>query len=132
MKKIIRTFVFSVVALYLTSLWNGGFSIKGDVFVFVEFAIAFTIVFLVIRPILRLVLFPVNFLTFGIVGSVLNFLLFYLVFYLFPEFKISAWTFPGGNFLGTQLPKVYLSSTVNFLVVIISISFLTSLFETFL
>ncbi len=132
MKKIFRTFAFSGIALYFTSLWNHGLQVQKEPVIFLEFALAFTLVALFIKPILKLILFPINFLTLGLVGTLVNLLLFYFLFSLFPELKILAWDFPGAKFGIVQIPGFHLSSFLNFIVVIFSISFLISLFENFL
>ncbi len=132
MKRLFRILIFSSTAVYLTSLWNKGFSFKGDLLVLLEFAAVFTIVFFLIRPILKIIVWPFNLLTFGFVGGVVNLLLFFGLFYLFPEFRITSWTFPGGNFLGVNLPKIYINEFWNFFLVIFSISFLISFLDNLL
>ena len=129
MKRLIRTAVFSIVGVYLTSLWNQGFIVNTDFWLMFKFALLFTFVFSIIRPILKLILFPINFFTFGLVGSFVNLLLFFFVFKLFPQMQINSWHFQGGWIFGFHLPEMYISHAVNFILVIFSISFFVSLLD---
>lgn len=132
MKRIFRTLVFSGIALYLTSLWNHGLQLRNKPIIFIEFAILFAIVTLFLRPLLKSIVLPINLFTFGLSGFILNLLLFYLIFTFFPELKITGWTFPGVDLSVLKIKSFYLNQTINFFVVIFSISFIISLLETFL
>ena len=132
MKTIFRTFIFSATATYLTSLWNGGFNIGTDILTLIKFSAVFTFVFLIINPLLKLLLLPINFLTFGLLGSIINLLLFYIIFSFFPQIKIGPWDFGGLNLGFIFIPAFHLNAWVNFIVVILSISFLISLIDSLL
>ncbi|GIW63395.1 MAG: hypothetical protein KatS3mg091_197 [Patescibacteria group bacterium] len=122
MKKIARTFLFTLISVYLTTLWNTGFNISTNLENLIYISVVLTIVFLIIQPILKLIIFPINFMTMGILGAILNFILFYFVFN----------TFLGVNISGINLFGIYFSPLINLIIVVLSISFINNLLDKFL
>ncbi|GIW63078.1 MAG: hypothetical protein KatS3mg090_0904 [Patescibacteria group bacterium] len=122
MKKIARTFLFTIISVYLTTLWNQGFNISTDIENLIYISVILSIVFLVIQPILKLIIFPINFVTMGVLGAVLNFILFYYVFN----------NFLGINIFETTLLGIKLSPLFNLVLVVLSITFINNLLDKLL
>jgi putative membrane protein len=59
---------------------------------------------LIIIPLLKVVFLPLNILTLGIFTWVINVIALYLLTTIIPTFRLVPYNFPGGNFLGMNLP----------------------------
>src|SRR3989344_6290262 len=122
MKKIFRMIIFSVVAIFLTALWNKGFVIKADSMIYLKAALIIAAVYYLIVPVSKLILLPLNILTFGLVSIVFYALIFYFLLNRFNLISIEEWIFPGAKILGITLGKIKISSTANIFVSSFSIS----------
>lgn len=60
---------------------------------------------LIIIPLLRVVFLPLNILTLGIFTWVLNVIALYLLTTIIPNFKLVPYNYPGGEFLGVNIPS---------------------------
>ncbi|MFZ6035149.1 MAG: phage holin family protein [Patescibacteria group bacterium] len=108
MKKISRMIIFSLIALYLTTLWNQGFIIEASPWVFVKAALLSAVVYYMVRPLTKLVLLPLNILTMGMVGVAVYCLLFYLSASFFSLVSVTGWTFQGIDI--TQTANIFVSA----------------------
>ena len=129
MKKIFRMIIFSVVAIFLTSLWNKGFIIKEDPMIYLKAALIIAAVYYLIVPVSKLILLPLNILTFGLVSIVFYALIFYFLLNRFNLISIEEWIFPGAKILGITLGKIKISETSNIFVSSFSISAIINLLE---
>ncbi len=124
-------FIFSSVALYLTSLWNGGFHVNFSPAVFIRTILLVAVFYYLIMPITRLILLPINFLTLGLISTVIYFLLFYFFFTRFALIQIKPWDFhglPPGT--GLYLVKsLHINYVMNVLLSSFSLSFIIRLLE---
>jgi uncharacterized membrane protein YvlD (DUF360 family) len=111
--------VFSLVALYLTALWNQGFSITPDWSIYLKAALISATIYYLIRPITKLVLLPLNILTMGLVGIAVYCLLFYFVTSFFSLIAIDGWVFQ----------NIAISQTANIFVSALSVSTIINLLE---
>src|SRR3989344_5791726 len=94
-KKIIRSYLVNILALYLVSIYIGGFHLAKGWQSLLEVGAGFTLIHLLLRPILGLVTGPLNFLTFGLIGLILDAGLLYGLTMFFPEVFVTSWYFPG-------------------------------------
>lgn len=97
-----------MIALYLTSLWNGGFSINFDIWTYVKAALISAAIYYLIRPLAKLVLLPLNILTLGLVSVAVYCLLFYLITSYFSLIAIAGWTFQ--NYEISQTANIFISA----------------------
>lgn len=111
--------IFSLIALYLTTLWNQGFLIEASPWVFVKAALLSAVVYYMVRPLTKLVLLPLNILTMGLVGVAVYCLLFYLSASFFSLVSVTGWTFQG----------IYITQTANIFVSALSVSTIINLLE---
>ncbi|MBI5122768.1 phage holin family protein [Candidatus Roizmanbacteria bacterium] len=130
MKKIFRMIIFSVVAIFLTSLWNKGFIIKADPMIYLKAALIIAAVYYLIVPISKMILLPLNILTFGLISVVFYAVIFYFLLNRFNLISIEEWIFPGAKILGITLGKIKISGTSNIFVSSFSISTIINLLET--
>lgn len=110
---------FSSAALFLTTLWNKGFIIDGEIQTYIKAALLVAMIYYLIRPLTKLVLLPLNILTMGLVSVAVYCLLFYFVTDFFSLIEISAWTFQG----------LSISKTANIFISAISVSTIINLIE---
>ncbi len=94
-KKIIRSYLINILALYLVSNYIGGFHLAKGWQSLLGIGAGFTLIHLLLRPILGFVTGPLNFLTFGLIGLVIDAALLYGLTMFFPEIYITTWHFPG-------------------------------------
>ncbi len=122
MKKITRIFLFASVSLYLTSLWNHGFSFSGSWLSFLELLVLLGILTYFVVPISKIILFPLHVLTFGFLSVGFYMLLFYISSRYLGLVDVKEWTFSGGTVLGVTISKVDFSYLGNLAVISLSIS----------
>lgn len=129
MKRFTRMLIFPASAIFLTSLWNGGFAVNFTPQVFVKTVILLSIFYYLVVPITKLVLLPVNILTLGFVSSIVYFLLFYLFITRFSLISIKPWDFQGLSLANILIPKIHIGYFTNLLLTSFSLSFLIQLQE---
>lgn len=64
---------------------------------------------LVVIPLLKIVFLPLNILTLGVFTWVINVIALYLLTTIIPQFKLVPYDFPGGTFLGINIPAQHLT-----------------------
>ncbi len=130
MKKIFRMIIFSLAAIYLTSLWNKGFIIKADFFVYLKTALIIAAVYYLIVPVSKLILLPLNILTLGFFSVIFYAGIFYFLLNRFQLINIDEWVFPGIQLFGIVLTQMKISSLSNIFISSFSISTIINLLET--
>ncbi|MDO8610598.1 MAG: phage holin family protein [bacterium] len=128
MKKITRMILFSSLALYITSLWNHGFSLPQNPLSFIKAALLIAILFYIIVPVSKLVLLPINILTMGLASVVLYCFLLYIISSQFALLHIAPWNFDGIK-LGFIIPRFTINYIFNILLSATSIATIINLLE---
>lgn len=95
MRNILKSFLFSFIALFGAAHVVEGFSIGNDVAALASGAIVFGTVNSFLKPILKLVALPLNLITLGSFSFVINAVLLYLTVQIVPDFLITAFRLPG-------------------------------------
>lgn len=122
MKRLLRVFLFSLFALFVTSNLVGGLEVGDDPQTYVAGAAALAFLYLFIKPILRLLFLPVNLASLGLLSWVVNVAVLYLLTMIIPKIKITAWDFPGYSYQGFAIPPYSLSPTATFVFVSLTLS----------
>ena len=130
MKKILRMIIFSLVAIFLTSLWNKGFVIKSDPMIYLKAALIIAAVYYLIVPVSKLILLPLNILTLGFVSVIFYAAIFYFLLNRFQLINIGEWVFPGIKLFGITLTEMKISGLSNIFISSFSISAIINLLET--
>lgn len=128
MKGLLRVFLFHLAALWLTTRFISGLKIAGGWQTYFLATIILALLNMLLKPILKLLFFPVNALTLGLFSLVINAGVFFLFLQLVPEVTISAWTFPGIEVLGTNIPSQEMPFLGVLLIASLSISVITNFF----
>lgn len=129
MKKIFRMVIFSLAAIFLTSLWNRGFVIRGDTMIYLKAAFIIAAVYYLIVPVSKLILLPLNILTLGLVSVIFYAAIFYFLLNRFQLISIKEWVFPGVQLFGMTLTKIKISGLSNIFISSFSISTIINLLE---
>lgn len=95
MRAILKSFFFSLIALFGAAQIIGGFSFGNDVVVLIVAAVVFGGVNAFLKPILKLIALPFNLLTLGFSSLLVNVVLLYLTVQMAPGLSIKAFHFPG-------------------------------------
>lgn len=95
MKRVLRSFLFSVIALFGTAQIIEGFSFGNDPTTLIVAAVVFGVVNSFLKPILKLITLPFNLMTFGLFSFLVNAALLYLTIQIVPGLSITAFHFPG-------------------------------------
>lgn len=99
MKRLIRTYLFYLTALFIaTHLFGSSFTIDSDIRSWLTAALILSLLNTLLKPILSLLFFPINALTLGVFSIVVNSVVFYLFLRLVPQVHITSWTFPGYSY----------------------------------
>lgn len=126
MKHILRHYLINIFALYVVSVYIGGFHIAPGLESLLVVAVCFTLVHLILKPILNIITGPINFLTFGLIGLVIDAGILYGLTVFLPKIWISAWTFPGYSDFGITINPV----SLNIIMVTILSAFVLSLIRS--
>src|SRR3989339_538588 len=129
MKKIFRMIVFSMIAVFLTSLWNKGFIIKPDWFIYIKASLLIALIFYLIFPISKLILLPLNILSLGFISTIVYCFIFYFLSKYFSLIDIKSWVFSGGSFLGIAVNQIKINQITNVFLSSISVSTIINFLE---
>lgn len=132
MKRIIRMFVFSAFALFITAMWNRGFSFPGSIQTFFEAVILLVLSYYIIVPISKIILLPINILSLGLASTLVYFILFYIISVHLSLISISSWTFSGITVASFSIPRTEISSFMNIIISAISVSSIINVLEKLL
>lgn len=124
MKHLVRTFLFNVFALWLTSELFPAVVAPGGWQALLFAGFILSLLMLIIAPILKILFIPINILTFGLLSWLVNVIVIYLLTIFVPEIQIYAWTFPGFSFSGFTVPQIHLTYV---LALIVSSFFITTI-----
>lgn len=125
-RKLLRSFVFNLVALWLVTQAFAGASFTGGYQTLLLAALALTLVNLLVKPLINLLLLPINLITLGAFRWVINVVALYLVTLLVPQFTISAFLFPGFSYQGFVIPPINLGIFWVYLLTSLSLSIIIS------
>ena len=128
MKGLLRNTLYNSFAIFFISQILPGVKVYGGLPTYIFGGFALTILLIVLRPVLNLLALPLNLVTLGMFSFVVNIIIFYVLTVLVVGITISSFTFPGINYAGFIIPKIYVGTLFAFILV----SFLQSVIVTFL
>ncbi len=117
MRKILRSVVFYVFALWLTSAMIPALSISGNLWGMLSAGFTLAIMMIILKPLIALILLPVNILTLGLLRWFVNVIVLYLWSVLVQQVTLLPWTFPGFSWGGFIVPTANLSYTWTLIIV---------------
>lgn len=129
MKRLLRSVVFHVFALWLTSTMIPALTIAGSLWGVLSAGLALTVMMIILKPLLSLIFLPINILTLGFLGWLVNVAVLYLWTVFVPNVGLSPWVFPGFSAGGFVVPEVSLSYTWTLVVVSLVITFIVTALE---
>lgn len=127
MKRLLRSVVYHVFALWFTSTIIPALTIAGNLWGMLSAGLALTIMMLLVKPLLSLIFLPINILTLGLLGWMVNVAVLYLWTALVPNVRLTPWTFPGFTTNGFVVPEAHLSYTWTLVIVALVISAIVNL-----
>jgi putative membrane protein len=130
MKHLMRTLLFNVFALWLTSQLFPGMVAPGGWQTLLFAGCILSLLMLIITPILKILFIPINILTFGLMSWFVNVIVIYLLVFFVPEIQIHAWTFPGFTFSGFIIPSFHLTYFMSLVVTSFFISTITDILHS--
>jgi putative membrane protein len=130
--KVVRNFVknilFNAFAIFFISQVLPGVKVFGGLPTYLLGGLALTLLLKLLKPILNILALPLNIVTLGFFSFLINVIIFYILTVLVIGITISSFTFPGYEYAGFIIPKIY----VNTLFAFILVSFLQSMAVSFL
>ena len=117
MKRLFRSIVSYVFALWLTSAMIPSLSISGNRWGMLSAGFMLTILMIILKPLLSLIFLPINILTLGLLGWFVNVVVLYIWTVFVPNVRLVPWVFPGISIAGFIVPLVGLSYTWTLIVV---------------
>lgn len=127
MKRFLRSFLITLLTLWLTTKIVLGFLYTGGFQTLFLATIAFTFINFFLKPLAKLFFLPLTLLTLGLFSWAINVGMLYLLTIIVTQIKVNAWQFPGFSFQGFIIPKIYFS----YFLTLILTSFVISFFSTF-
>lgn len=109
MKYILRTFIFSIFALWFTNQLIPALQIPGSWQILAIAGVVLGLLTLIVKPILRILFIPINIITFGLLSWLIHVIVIYLLTIFMPEVRIVDFTFPGLSWAGFIVPQTHLS-----------------------
>nr|MBI5456103.1 phage holin family protein [Candidatus Levybacteria bacterium] len=128
MKSFFRNILFNSFSIYLISQVLPGVKVSGGFFTYVIGGLALTLLLTLLKPVLNILTLPLNIVTLGMFSFLTNVIIFYLLTILVIGISITSFTFPGLEYAGFIIPKIYFNTLFAFVLV----SFLQSLIVSFL
>ncbi|MBI3956284.1 phage holin family protein [Candidatus Gottesmanbacteria bacterium] len=126
MKRLLRSVVYHVFALWLTSTMIPALSISGNLWGMLSAGFMLTIMMMLLKPLLSLIFLPINILTLGLLGWLVNVAVLYLWTVFVPNVSLVPWIFPGILAGGFVVPDVALPYTWTLIVVSLVITFIVT------
>lgn len=106
MKGLLRTYLFYLLALWLTkTIFTPSIITPTDLQVWLIAAGVLALLNMLVKPVLNILFLPVNAVTLGLFSIVINAAIFFAFLRLFPQFQVEAWVFPGFTFQSLHLPQ---------------------------
>lgn len=110
MKRILRSFVIEIGALYLVSRIAGGIEFKNGLESLAIAGIALALATFLVRPIINILLLPINLVTFGLFKWISQAVTLFIVDLILSDFSVTAFVFSGFSSKWFSLPPVALNS----------------------
>lgn len=110
MKTLLRSIVYYVFALWLTSTLIPALAISGNLWGMLSAGLVLTLMMIILKPLLSLIFLPINLLTLGLLRWFVNVVVLYLWTVFVPNVHVTPWIFPGvsaGGFIVPTLPLSY-------------------------
>lgn len=117
MKRLLRSIVSHIFALWLASTLIPALSISGNLWGMLSAGGALTLMMMLLKPLLAIIFLPVNILTLGLLGWLVNVVVLYIWTVFVPNVRLVPWVFPGISIAGFVVPLVNLSYTWTLIVV---------------
>src|SRR3990167_5239534 len=111
MKKIFRSVVYYIFALWLTSTLIPVLSISGNLWGMLSAGTTLALMMLLLKPLLSIIFLPVNILSLGLLSWLVNVIVLYLWTIFVPNVRLVTWIFPGISTAGFVVPAVNLGYT---------------------
>lgn len=128
MKNLFRNVLYNSLAIFIISQILPGVKVYGGFFTYILGGLALTILLILLKPILNILALPLNLITMGMFSFLVNVVIFYILTVLVIGITISAFTFPGYEYAGFIIPKIYINTLFAFVLV----SFLQAAIVTFI
>ncbi len=128
MRRAIKYFIISSVALYLVSLAVSGLFFENGLKTIVLAGIVLSVTSLIIKPVINILILPFNLITFGFFRWVGYAVALYVVTLIVPGFKIMDLNFVGYNSYWFTIPAFSLHG----IIALIVFSFIISIVSSFL
>ncbi|MCJ7804368.1 phage holin family protein [Patescibacteria group bacterium] len=125
-KKYLRLFLISFLALWLISRFIPGVQFIGGYQTMALTALVLTLVGFLIKPLIGLLLLPINLLTLGAFRWLINVVALWLVTLIVPQFKISGFVFEGFVYQGFTIPQMSLNIFWAYVLVSLTLSLITT------
>lgn len=128
MKSLLRSYLITLGAIYLATIFIKGFIYQGGITTLLIGAAAFTVINWFVKPVVKILMLPFSLITLGLFSWIVNVLMLYLLTKIVTEMQIKEWLFSGMNIDGFIIP----SYNFNILMTFIVTSFVIALVSNFL
>ena len=126
MKKLLRSFFISLLALYIANHHFGGLVFEKGIETLLITSAALSITTLIGRPIINLLLLPINLVTFGIFRFLSSAVILYLVTLIVKEFRIERFYYQGLSTMWFDIPEINVEGLLAFVGFALIVSVITS------
>lgn len=129
MKRIFRTFIYSLFTLWLTPILIPAFKVNGDWQTLIIAGLVLSFITLFIKPILKILFLPINILSLGLLSWIINVIVLYLVTLVMPQITVSSWNFTGFSYNGFIVPGYNFNSYLSFILISFAVSLILGLLD---
>jgi putative membrane protein len=127
MRYLLRCFLFTTFALWLTSQVIPGIEVSGGWQGMLFTALVLSLLMLIVRPILKILFIPINIMTFGLLSWGVNIIVVYLLTFLVPGVIISNWNFQGFASYGFVIPAFRVSYILSLTLITVFLTITTNI-----
>lgn len=110
MKRLLRSFLANLAAIWLTAQLIPSLVVTGGIKGWIIAVLAFMAANLLLNPLIKVLLLPLNLLTLGIFAWLSNVLVLYLLVNIVPNIKLLPYVFAGASLDGFVIPAISLTT----------------------
>lgn len=125
MRKLIRSFLVTIGALWLATQVLPSFTYEGGFRTLLLGSLLFMFINIMIVPLIKILLLPINLITLGLFSWVANVVALYFLTVIMPEFKLAPYFFSGFAINGFVIPPIQLNTLYVAIVASFLVGFIT-------
>lgn len=107
MKRLVRSFLFNMFAIWFTSQVLPTLVVAGGWQTMLLGGFVLSLLMLLVAPLLKILFIPINMITFGLLSWIVNVIVLVLLTVFVPNIQVVAYSFPSVSWGGFVIPSIH-------------------------